>query len=148
MLHIHKFTKANIKTLPYPGFPTDMNPQAAVMLCLAEHGTSVISESVWDNRFRYTDELKRMGADIRVEGKLAIIDGIEKLSGACVRATDLRAGAAMIIAGLTAKGETVVEDTQYIERGYEDVIEKFRSIGADIRRVEVADNTDAISDVG
>lgn len=130
-------TKANIKTLPYPGFPTDMNPQAAVMLCLAEHGTSVISESVWDNRFRYTDELKRMGAGINVDGRVAVIEGVGKLMGARVKACDLRAGAAMIIAGLCASGVTEIEDISHIERGYEDVVAKFKSLGADIKKIMV-----------
>ena len=130
-------SKVNIKTLPYPGFPTDMNPQAAVLLCLAEEGSSVISESVWDNRFRYTDELKRMGARINVDGRVAVIDGVGKLTGAKVKACDLRAGAAMIIAGLCASGTTEIEDISHIERGYEDVVSKFRSLGADIQKVIV-----------
>jgi UDP-N-acetylglucosamine 1-carboxyvinyltransferase len=130
-------SKVNIKTLPYPGFPTDMNPQAAVLLCLAEEGSSVISESVWDNRFRYTDELKRMGARINVDGRVAVIDGVGKFTGAKVKACDLRAGAAMIIAGLCASGTTEIEDISHIERGYEDVVSKFRSLGADIQKVIV-----------
>ena len=128
---------ANIKTLPYPGFPTDMNPQAAVMLCLAENGTSMIRESVWDNRFRYTDELKRMGAKITVDGRVAVINGVPKLTGAKVKACDLRAGAAMIIAGICAQGITEIEDISHIERGYEDVVSKFRALGADIKKIMV-----------
>ena len=127
--------KANIKTLPYPGFPTDLHPPAAVLLCLAE-GTSTITEGVWDLRFQYIDELKRMGAKIRVEGRIAVIEGVQKLSGAPIRATDLRAGAAMVIAGLIAEGRTEVYDIKYIDRGYEDFEEKLRSLGADIVRVK------------
>ncbi|MBQ3378963.1 MAG: UDP-N-acetylglucosamine 1-carboxyvinyltransferase [Clostridia bacterium] len=130
-------SKVNIKTLPYPGFPTDMNPQAAVLLCLADEGSSVISESVWDNRFRYTDELKRMGARIKVDGRVAVIDGVGRFMGAKVKACDLRAGAAMIIAGLCATGTTEIEDISHIERGYEDVVAKFRSLGADIKKIIV-----------
>lgn len=130
--------RTNIKTLPYPGFPTDMQPQAAVLLCLAE-GMSLVTESVWDNRYRYVDELKRMGAQIQVDGKVAVIEGCGALNGAPVRACDLRAGAAMVVAGLAASGETQVEDVCYIERGYEDIVEKLRGVGADIRRVELPD---------
>lgn len=125
---------ANIKTMPHPGFPTDMQPQMAVLLSLAE-GTSIITEGVWDNRFRYVDELKRMGANIQVDGKIAVIEGVGGLTGAPVKATDLRAGAALLIAGLVAKGVTEIEDIQHIERGYEYVDEKLRALGADIRRV-------------
>lgn len=126
--------KANVKTMPHPGFPTDMQPQMAVLMSLAE-GTSIISEGVWDNRFRYVEELRRMGASIQVDGKVAVIEGVGKLNAAPVKATDLRAGAAMIIAALAANGVTEIEDIQHIERGYEHVEEKFRSIGADMRRV-------------
>jgi len=124
-----------IKTMPHPGFPTDMQPQFTAMLTLAK-GTSVVTEGVWDNRFRYVDELARMGANIQVDGKVAVVQGVETLTGAPVKATDLRAGAALMIAALTAKGTTEIEDIYHIERGYEDVVEKFRSLGADIRRVE------------
>ncbi len=123
-----------VKTMPHPGFPTDMQPQIGAVLALAE-GTSVISEGVWDNRFRYVDQLTIMGADIQVDGKTAIITGIEKLRPAPVKAVDLRAGAAMIIAGLSADGVTEIEDIKYIDRGYERVVEKFTSLGADIKRV-------------
>lgn len=133
-----KLQKTNIKTLPYPGFPTDMQPQAAVLLCMAD-GMSLITESVWDNRYRYVDELKRMGANIQVDGKVAVFEGVEKLMGAPVKACDLRAGAAMVVAGLAAEGVTEVEDISHIERGYEDVVEKFTKLGADIRRVEEPD---------
>ena len=123
----------NFKTLPYPGFPTDMQPQFAVLLCLAD-GTSIISESVWDNRFRYAEQLTRMGAKIHVDGKTAIIEGVPSLKGAPIRADDLRAGAAMMIAGMVATGVTEIEEIYHIERGYENVVEKFRSLGAVIER--------------
>ena len=129
-------TKCNVKTMPHPGFPTDMQPQMAVLLSIA-NGTSILSESVWDNRFQYVQQLLRMGADIQVDGKVAVIVGVPRLDGTTVRATDLRAGAAMIIAGLVAEGITTVEDTVYVERGYEDVVEKFSALGADIKRVAV-----------
>jgi len=127
--------KANIKTLPYPGFPTDLHPPASVLLCLA-NGTSTITEGIWDSRFQYVDELKRMGAQIKVESRMAVFEGKPKLSGAPVKATDLRAGAAMIIAGLVAEGETEIYNINYIDRGYECIEEKLRSLGADIVRVE------------
>lgn len=129
-------SKCNVKTMPHPGFPTDMQPQMAVLLSIA-NGTSILSESVWDNRFQYVQQLLRMGADIQVDGKVAVIVGVPRLDGTTVRATDLRAGAAMIIAGLVAEGVTTVEDTIYVERGYEDVVEKFSALGADIKRVAV-----------
>lgn len=124
----------NVKTMPHPGFPTDMHPQIAAVLSVAK-GRSIINESVWDNRFRYVEELKRLGADISVERKIATIEGVEKLTGANVRATDLRAGAAMIIAGLMAEGTTVITDIYHIERGYENIIRKLSALGADIRLV-------------
>lgn len=126
--------KCTIKTMPHPGFPTDMQPQMAVLLALAD-GTSIISEGIWSNRFRYAEQLNRMGADIKADGQLAVIQGVEQLKGAPVRADDLRAGAAMLIAGLAASGTTEVEDILHIDRGYEEVVEKFRGIGADIKRV-------------
>ena len=129
-----RMTHCNVKTMPHPGFPTDMQPQIAVLLSMAE-GTSIINEGVWENRFRYVDELRRMGADIQVDGKLAVIQGVPSLTAAPVKAMDLRAGAAMVIAALAAKGVTEIEDIQYIERGYEDLVEKLRGLGADIRRV-------------
>jgi len=131
-----KLNKCNIKTMPHPGFPTDMQPQIAVLLSLA-NGTSIINESVWDNRFRYVEELKRMGAQISVDGKLAVIEGVDHLNAAPVKATDLRAGAAMLIAALAAKGITQIEDINHIERGYEDVEQKLRNLGADIKRIHV-----------
>lgn len=127
--------KVNIKTLPYPGFPTDLHPPASVLLCLAE-GTSTVTEGIWDSRFQYVDELKRMGAQIKVESRMAVFEGVPKLTGAPVKATDLRAGAAMIIAGLVAEGETEVYNINYIDRGYECIEEKLRSLGADIVRYE------------
>ncbi len=128
-----KIQKANIKTLPYPGFPTDLHPPVTVLLCLAE-GTSMITEGVWDLRFQYVDELKRMGANIKTEGRIAIIEGVASLSGAPIKATDLRAGAAMVIAGLIAEGRTIVEDIIYIDRGYEGFEQKLKKLGADITR--------------
>ncbi len=128
-----KFEKCNVKTMPHPGFPTDMQPQMAVLLSVAD-GTSLVSEGVWDNRFRYVDQLIRMGANIQVNGTIAVIDGVKELTGAPVKADDLRAGAAMIIAGLIARGTTEVENLIYIDRGYEDFVEKFRNMGADLYR--------------
>lgn len=132
--------RCNLKTLPHPGFPTDMQPQVAAVLSLAD-GTSIVTESVWDNRFRYVEELRRMGAEISVDGKTAVIQGVEQLTAAPVKAVDLRAGAAMVIAALAAKGTTYIEDIQYIERGYEDIVEKLSAIGADIRRITKPDGT-------
>ena len=130
-----KLHRANVKTLPYPGFPTDMQPQITVALCLAE-GTSMVTEGVWDNRYRYVGELTRMGAQIRVEGRSAVVEGVNHLNAASVQAYDLRAGAAMVIAALAAEGTSEVSNVHYIERGYEDIIEKLRSIGAQIESVE------------
>ena len=130
--------KANIKTLPYPGFPTDMQPQMGTLLCMAQ-GTSVITEGIYDNRFKYVNELKKMGADIQVDGRIAIIEGGAKLTGAPVMACDLRAGAAMVIAGLCASGTTEIEDIHYIERGYENFVGKLRKLGADISIVDFPD---------
>ena len=129
-----KLTRTNVKTLPYPGFPTDMQPQIAAILCMAE-GTSVLTEGVWDNRYRYVDEFRRMGAQIQVDGKIAVIEGVEKLTGARIRACDLRAGAAMVIAGLAAQGTTEIDCIYHIERGYEDIVRKLSGVGADIRVV-------------
>ena len=126
--------RTHVKTLPYPGYPTDMQPQIAVTLALAE-GTSIVTESIFENRFKYADELSRMGANIKVEGNSAIIDGVRKLTGARVSAPDLRAGAALVIAGLAADGITVVDDIVYIQRGYENFEEKLRSLGAEIEKV-------------
>lgn len=128
--------KCNIKTMPHPGFPTDMQPQIATLLSVAE-GTSIVTEGVWDNRFRYVEQLIGMGAKIQVDSKMAVITGVEKLTPAPVKAVDLRAGAAMIIAGLMAEGVTEVENIIYIDRGYENVAEKLQKLGADIKRVPV-----------
>ena len=127
-------TKATVKTLPYPGFPTDMQPQIGVALSIAD-GTSVIHESIWDSRFQYTFELNKMGAKITAQGKTAMIEGVKSLSGAPVYATDLRAGAALIIAGIIANGETQLYNIEHIDRGYENIEEKFRKLGANIQRV-------------
>ena len=129
-----RLTRTHVKTMPYPGYPTDMQPQFAVALTLAE-GTSIVTESIFENRFKYADELSRMGANIKVEGNTAIIDGVEKLTGARVSAPDLRAGAALVIAGLAAEGFTVVDDIVYIQRGYERFEDKLRSLGAEVERV-------------
>lgn len=131
-----EFKKINFIALPYPGYPTDMQPQLVTFLTTVS-GTSTAREGVWDDRFRYVNELKRMGADIHVEGKLAIINGVSKLMGATVRATDLRGGAAMIIAGLMADGITEINEIYHIDRGYENFEEKFVKLGGDIRRVQV-----------
>ena len=133
-----KLTRTNVKTLPYPGFPNDMQPQIAAVLCLAE-GTSVITEGVWDNRYRYVDEFRRMGAQIQVDGKIAVIEGVEKFTGARIQACDLRAGAAMVIAGLAAQGTTEIGHIHHIERGYEDIVRKLSGVGADIRVVVTPD---------
>ena len=129
-----KLRRTHVKTLPYPGYPTDMQPQIGVTLALAT-GTSIVTESIFENRFKYADELTRMGASVKVEGNTAIIDGVEKLTGARVSAPDLRAGAALVIAGLAAEGITIVDDIVYIQRGYEDFEGKLRSLGAEIERV-------------
>ena len=128
--------KCNVKTMPHPGFPTDMQPQIATLLAISE-GTSIVTEGVWDNRFRYVEQLIGMGAQIQVDGKMAVITGVEKLTPAPVKAVDLRAGAAMVIAGLMAEGITEVENIIYIDRGYENLAEKFQKLGADIKRVPV-----------
>ncbi len=130
--------RCNVKTQPHPGFPTDMQPQIATLLSIAQ-GTSIVTEAVWDNRFRYVEELKRMGAAISVDGKVAVIEGVKELNGAPVKATDLRAGAAMVIAALSAVGTTHIEDIEHIERGYEDIVEKLTALGADIRIVYTDD---------
>lgn len=137
--------KANVKTMPYPGFPTDMQPQLTTALCLAQ-GTSIVTEGVWDNRYRYTEELARMGAKIHVDGKIAVVEGVTELTAAPVRAYDLRAGAAMVIAGLAAKGVTQVEQVQNIERGYENLVEKFVELGADMYRAEIPDSDSGLAE--
>ena len=134
--------KTNVKTLPYPGFPTDMQPQIAAVLSLAQ-GTSLVTEGVYGaNRFKYVDELKRLGAHIQVDGKVAVIEGVDQLVGAPIQACDLRAGAAMVIAGLSAQGTTELSQVQFIERGYEDLVGKLRAVGADISLVEAPDESD------
>lgn len=134
--------KANVKTLPYPGFPTDMQPQITAVLALAE-GTSLVTEGVYGaNRFKYVDELKRLGAHIQVDGKVAVVEGVHQLVGAPIQACDLRAGAALVIAGLAAQGKTELSHIQYIERGYEDLVGKLRAVGADIALVEAPDESD------
>ncbi len=140
--------KVNVKTLPYPGFPTDMQPQISTVLCLAK-GTSIITEGVWDSRYKYTDELNKMGANIQVDGKIAIIEGVSRLTGAPIKACDLRAGAALVIAGLCASGVTHIEGVHYIERGYENIIEKLRAVGADISNEYLPDeNQDTVKEIG
>mgnify|MGYP005798108567 CR=1 FL=1 len=129
-----RLSNTNVKTLPYPGYPTDMQPQIGVTLALAR-GTSIVTESIFENRFKYVDELARMGASVKVEGNTAIITGVEMLTGARVSAPDLRAGAALVIAGLAAEGITIVDDIVYIQRGYENFEEKLRSLGAEIEKV-------------
>ena len=131
-------SRTNVKTMPYPGFPTDMQPQIAAVLCLAT-GTSVLTEGVWDSRYRYVDEFRRMGAHIQVDGKVAVIEGVPGLTGAPVHACDLRAGAAMVIAGLAAQGITEVDGIYHIERGYEDLVGKLAGVGAEIQVVTVPD---------
>ena len=130
-------THTHVKTLPYPGFPTDMQPQITVALALSS-GTSIVTESIFENRFKYVDELTRMGANIKVEGNTAIIDGVTRYTGASITAPDLRAGAALVLAGLVAEGYTTVDDIRYIERGYEDFEIKLRSLGAQIEKVDSA----------
>lgn len=132
--------KANVKTTPHPGFPTDMQPQIATLLTLAE-GTSIVTEGVWEQRFRYVDELRRMGANITVNGKVALVEGTGRLMGAPVKACDLRAGAALIIAGLAAQGVTEIEDIFHIERGYDCMEGKLRALNAEIEKVSVPDKT-------
>ena len=126
----------NIKTLPYPGFPTDVQQPMSTLLTMAK-GRSIVNESIYESRFKHIDELKKMGANVKIEGRIAIIDGVEKLSGASVKATDLRAGAALVIAGLAAKGKTEVEGIEHIDRGYLYIEEKFKALGADINRVSI-----------
>ena len=126
-----------INTMPHPGFPTDMQPLMGVLLSVAK-GTSTITESVWDNRFRYVDELRKMGANVQVDGQVAVFEGVEKLSPAPLRASDLRAGAAMVVAALMADGTSEIEEIGHIERGYENIVEKLRGLGADISKVDRA----------
>lgn len=131
----------NVKTMPHPSFPTDMQPQITAVLALAA-GTSIVTEGVWENRFRYTEQLNLMGADIKIEGRAAVVQGVERLVGAPVAANDLRAGAALIIAGLAAEGTTEIENIEYIDRGYEDVVDKLSALGADIHRAVLPEPTE------
>lgn len=142
-----RLQKANVKTLPYPGFPTDMQPQITACLSLAE-GTSLVTEGVWSSRYRYVDELKRMGANIQVDDKTAVVEGVDHLTGAPIQAYDLRAGAALVIAALAAHGRSEISNVQYIERGYENIVEKLRAIGADICAVDEPDESEASANVG
>jgi UDP-N-acetylglucosamine 1-carboxyvinyltransferase len=137
-----RLLRSNIKTMPYPGFPTDMQPQIAAVLCLAD-GTSTVTEGVWDNRFKYVDELAKMGGSIQVTGRTAIIQGVAGLTGAPLKACDLRAGAALVIAGLIANGRTEIEGVHYIERGYENITQKLTALGADITSVRTPDGAAA-----
>lgn len=137
----------SVKTQPHPGFPTDMQPQITTLLSVAR-GNSMVSESVWDNRFRYVEQLIRMGAKITVDGKSSFIEGVDNLKGAPVKADDLRAGAAMIIAGLMATGTTEIEEIHHIQRGYDNIIEKLRSLGADIKLQTVPDDEKTVLSVG
>ena len=140
--------KTNVKTLPYPGFPTDMQPQITAVLALAA-GTSLVTEGVYGaNRFKYVDELKRLGAHIQVDGKVAVVEGVKQLVGAPIQACDLRAGAALVIAGLAAQGTTELSHINYIERGYEDLVGKLRAVGADISLVDVPDEADTETHAG
>lgn len=124
----------NIKTMPHPGFPTDMQPMTTVLLCLAE-GTSIVTEGIFENRFRYVDELQRMGANIQVDGRVAVVEGVSGLQAAPMKASDLRAGAALVVAALAATGQSEIDDVSHIERGYERIVEKLVALGADIRRI-------------
>ncbi len=135
----HRLNGTQIKTLPYPGFPTDMQPQTAMLLALS-NGTSMVIESIFENRFKYVDELARMGANIKVEGNVAMIEGVERLSGTEVSAPDLRAGAALVVAGLTAEGVTTVDQIHYIQRGYENFEGKLQALGANIELIDGEDD--------
>ncbi len=141
MVHVSRkgpLQRVNIKTMPYPGFPTDMQPQMSVLLCLA-NGVSRMTETIFDNRFRYVEELKRMGASIRIDGRTAVISGGTPLTSAQVRAVDIRAGAAMVIAGLATDGCTEIDDIYHIERGYDNIVGKLSTVGADIRKIYIPD---------
>lgn len=131
-----KLVCTNVKTMAYPGFPTDLQPQMTALLCICE-GSSIITETVWDNRFQYINELKRLGCNVSVEGRVAIIEGDTEFSGTEVTATDLRAGAALIMAGLAAVGKTTIGNVKYIDRGYESIELKLKALGAEIERVEI-----------
>ena len=135
------YNTTNIKTMPHPGFPTDLQPVMGVLLCFAK-GTSIITEGIWDNRFKYCDELNKMGANIQVEGRVAVFEGVEELRPAPVSATDLRAGAALVVAALCAEGQSEVYEIQHVERGYVDIVKKIRALGGDIKKVPSHDNSE------
>ena len=132
------YNTTNIKTMPHPGFPTDLQPVMGVLLCFAK-GTSIITEGIWDNRFKYCDELNKMGANIQVEGRVAVFEGVESLRPAPVSATDLRAGAALVVAALCAEGQSEVYEIRHVERGYVDIVKKFQALGGDIQKVVTPD---------
>lgn len=133
---VEEYTNTNIKTMPHPGFPTDLQPVMGVLLCLAK-GTSIVTEGIWDSRFKYCDELSKMGANIQVEGRVAVFEGIDKLQCAPVKATDLRAGAALVVAALCAEGQSEIEEISHVERGYVDIVKKIRALGGDIVKVDI-----------
>lgn len=135
--------RCNVKTMPHPGFPTDMQPQMTMLLSISQ-GASIVTEGVWDNRFRYVDELRRMGANVQVDGKVAVVEGVEALNSAPVKATDLRAGAALMIAGLVASGTTEIDDIYHIERGYEDMQGKLNALGANIQKIFVQNPNETV----
>lgn len=130
-----EYENTNIKTMPHPGFPTDLQPVMGVLLCLA-NGTSIVTEGIWDSRFKYCDELNKMGANIKVEGRVAVFEGVDKLKPAPVKATDLRAGAALVVAALCAEGQSEISGIQHVERGYVDIVKKIHALGGDIRKVD------------
>ncbi len=138
-----KYATTNIKTMPHPGFPTDLQPVMGVLLCFAK-GTSIITEGIWDNRFKYCDELNKMGANIQVEGRVAVFEGVENLRPAPVTATDLRAGAALIVAALCTKGQSEVYEIKHVERGYVDIVKKIRALGGDIQKIVIPEETQLI----
>ncbi|MBE6878720.1 MAG: UDP-N-acetylglucosamine 1-carboxyvinyltransferase [Ruminococcaceae bacterium] len=135
------YSTTNIKTMPHPGFPTDLQPVMGVLLCFAK-GTSIITEGIWDNRFKYCDELNKMGANIQVEGRVAVFEGVEELRPAPVSATDLRAGAALVVAALCAEGQSEVYEIQHVERGYVDIVKKIRALGGNIQKVAIQEESE------
>ena len=135
---VQEYENTNIKTMPHPGFPTDLQPVMGVLLCLAK-GTSIVTEGIWDSRFKYCDELNKMGANIKVEGRVAVFEGVEKLKPAPVKATDLRAGAALVVAALCAEGQSEVSEIQHVERGYVNIIQKIQALGGNIAKVDIPD---------
>ncbi len=139
IIGVDRYESTNIKTMPHPGFPTDLQPVMGVLLCIAD-GTSIITEGIWDSRFKYCDELNKMGASIQVEGRVAVFEGVEKLKAAPVKATDLRAGAALVTAALIAEGTSEISEVQHVERGYVDIVKKIRALGGDIRKIDIPDD--------